>query len=219
VPYLLGESGVTTPVTSRGWVHIFPEVLVFRSIWSYRPYRWAYPLVGAAVVILYAVLMPLLFANLFGSPALSDGIPSVPVSDTSQVAFAVGMGLLLPALIFGALRLQSSTSTCSRDEGSTPRVSGKVTWAILTSLIPGLAPALVGCCVALGVLFTAVGAATLAPTLGYFLGVYAWVFYTATFLILWYALRLLGRRWRDENRDLDDGLADRPPSAQNGRGP
>jgi len=157
------------------------------------------------VVILYAVLMPFLFANLFGSPALSDGSPSVPLFDASQMAFAVGMGVLLPVLILGALRLQSSIPTCPETVGSTPGVSGKVTWAILTSLIPGLAPVLVGCCVALGVLFTAVGAATLAPTLGYFLGVYAWVFYTATLLILWYALRLLGRRWRDRNLDMDDG--------------
>lgn len=168
---------------------------MFRSIWSYRPYRMAYPLLAALVGIAYAVVIPLLPIYLFGASTLSGGTPPVPALGMTRVVFAIGMGVFLPAVILGSLGLRRSAPPCPGKPASTDHVSGKVAGALVTSLVPSLASTLVGCTSSLTVAFAVAGAATLAPTLGHFLGTYAWGFYTLTLLILWYALRRLGRQW------------------------
>lgn len=168
---------------------------MFRAIWSRRPYRMAFPLLAALVGIAYAVVIPRLPIYLFGASTVSGGTLPVPALGGTQVVFALGMGLFLPAVILGSFGLRRSAPPCPVKPASTEHVSGKVAGAIVTSLAPSLASTLVGCTSSLTVAFAAAGAATLAPTLGHFLGTYAWVFYILTFVILWYALRRLGHQW------------------------
>lgn len=174
---------------------LFPEVLVFRSIWSHRPYRLAFPVLAVLVSIAYALVIPLLPIYLFGASTVSGGAVPVPALGATQVLFALGMGVFLPAVILGDLGLRRSATLRRGPRTSSEQVSGKVAGAMVTSLVPSLASTLVGCTSSLTVAFAAAGAATLAPTLGHFLGTYAWAFYTLTFVILWYSLRRLGRLW------------------------
>ncbi len=172
-----------------------PEVQLVRSVWSYRPYRVAYPLVAAAIALIYAFVVPVLPIYLFGVTNISGGPLPAPSPTFSQLAFASGLGLLLPLVLLGSLGLVRCSRSAEKRAVPSYRVSGQVVGALFTGFVPSLTSTLVGCTSSLTIGLAEAGAAALAPALGQFLGTYAWGFFGLSFLILWFAARRLGHQW------------------------
>lgn len=164
---------------SSGW---WPEVAALRRVLGRPVYALSFPVLGLAVGVLYALLLPALVIGSLRWEWLRFVTPA-------QWVLVAGMSVLLPATVLVNVFLWRNPSCARPVKGAHKGLAGVVIALLPNALCCGPAVPLL-----LSVFVTGTTLSTLSPTLQYYVGTYEPVLYAAALLVLWVSLRVASRR-------------------------